>query len=290
MSSKGLSFIVPVYNEEASIVDTLKRLHKTLSGLQLPFEILLVDDGSTDLTHQRALEVADVRILRHPVNIGYGNALKTGIRQVRYEWVGFVDADGSYPIEDTPLLLRAMEEGFDMAVGSRSNLNAIDGFTKRMFRAMFGLLVRFLNDSRIEDPNSGFRILKRDIVIRLMPFLCGKFSFTTSLTVLMSGLYGFIKYVPVTYTQRVGRSKVRHFRDSLATLQYIAQGILFFNPIKFFLILVAFMVTAIFLPSLAIALTGHTTLSLYCMLGGTTGTLLLGMAGLADVIRIASER
>jgi glycosyltransferase involved in cell wall biosynthesis len=229
----GMSFLVPAFNEEQSVTATLSRLSQMLLHINLPYEIILVNDGSTDRTGELARSVPGIKIIEHPLNIGYGNSIKDAVLHAQFDWIGIVDADGSYPIEDLHLLVRELHNGFDMVVARRTNLDKIDSVGKRISRSLLQLLVNFLNDRRIEDPNSGFRVMRRSLLLSLMPFLCGTFSFTTSLTILASGLAYFIKYVPVKYNPRLGKSKIHHFRDSLRTLQYVVQGIVFFNPIKF---------------------------------------------------------
>jgi len=285
----GLSYIIPAYNEEKSILDTIGRLQSVLQTLSIPSEIIVVDDGSSDHTKKFAQECSGIRLISHPINIGYGNALKTGINNANYEWIGIVDADGSYPIEDLPLLVKEMENGFDMVVGIRANIHQIDGIAKRLFRKAYKIAVSFLNDGRIEDPNSGFRVFRRDIVLKLMPFLCGTFSFTTSLSILISGMSYFVKYIPIQYSIRTGTSKVRHFRDSLKTIQYIAQGVIFFNPIKFFILLAMLTILTVCIPAMVIAMFRMHTLSLYYLIFGVTSALMIAMGGVGDIIRTSSE-
>lgn len=286
----GLSFVVPVYNEEESILDTLHRLVSVLSCLDIPSEIIVVNDGSTDASKQLALQCKGVIVHSHPVNIGYGNSIKSGALKAQFDWIGIVDADGSYPIEDIPRLVDEMKNGYDMVVGSRCNINENDSFIKGFFRNIFKAMVSFLNDNRIEDPNSGFRIFKRRTLIQLTPFLCGTFSFTTSLSILTSGLCYFIKYVPITYSKRTGKSKVKHFRDTIQTIQYIMQGIIFFNPMKFFVILALLMVFFVCIPAMFLAYLNMATLSLYYMIFGTAVSLMIGMGALGDIVRISSHR
>ncbi|KJU81955.1 Glycosyl transferase, family 2, partial [Candidatus Magnetobacterium bavaricum] len=192
---------------------TYKRLYETLYTLDMPWEIILVDDGSHDNTSELIKNLNQAVIIRHPVNIGYGNALKTGLRHAQYNWIGTVDADGSYTIEAIPELLQEMRKGFDMVIASRVNIAMIDKPIKRMFRFFFKILIRVIFKTEIEDPNSGLRIYKKSLVLVFLPFLCGSFSFTTSLTLLSVGMSYFVKYVPVQYCSRQGTSKVRHIRD-----------------------------------------------------------------------------
>jgi glycosyltransferase involved in cell wall biosynthesis len=131
----GISWIVPAYNEEGAIAGTVHRLHAALSALDLPFEIIVVNDGSRDATLERARSVGmDVRVVSHPVNTGYGSAIKTGIRNARYDWLGITDADGTYDIELIPTLVEKMHEGYDMVVAARSDTMRYDRPVKRFFR------------------------------------------------------------------------------------------------------------------------------------------------------------
>jgi glycosyltransferase involved in cell wall biosynthesis len=286
----GLSFIVPAYNEADSVTETLNRLRETLQKTDKPFEIILVNDGSDDETLMKAKKFDDVMIINHPINIGYGNAIKSGIKAARYDWIGITDADGTYPIEDLPAFISEMEKGFDMVVGSRSNISDIDRTGKKLFRWIYKKIISLMIAKNIKDPNSGFRLLKRNMALTLYPFLCGTFSFTTSLTIIASGLHFFIQYIPITYSERNGVSKVRHFGDSIKTIQYIIQGITFFNPIKFFMYLAIFMILVVCIPAMFIALFNMHTLSLYYMIFGTAVTLLIALGVVGDIIRVSASQ
>jgi glycosyltransferase involved in cell wall biosynthesis len=284
----GLSFIIPAYNEEDGIGDTLKRLEKTLSQTGIQYEIILVNDGSEDKTLEIAGRFKNVNIINHPVNIGYGNAIKTGLRSAKYEWIGITDADGTYPVEDLPLFISEMRKGFDMVIGSRDNIGTADNITKKISRWIFKKIIKVTVKKDIVDPNSGLRLFKKNMAMSLYPFLCGSFSFTTTLTILASGMSLFIKYVPIKYSKRYGSSKVNYVKDSFRTMQYIVQGITFFNPIKFFIILSICMVIFICIPAMIFALFRMLTLSLYYMIFGATGIMLIGLGVLGDIIRISS--
>jgi len=290
INNPGLSYVMPAYNEDQGISSTLQRLSNTLAKLNMPYEIIVVNDGSRDGTKELAEQFRDVTVISHPINTGYGNALKSGIKTAQYEWIGIVDADGSYPIEDIPKLISEMQNGFDMVIGTRMNIAALDKPVKKIFRRIFKVVLKLLIKTSIEDANSGFRIFKRELAVGFLPFLCGTFSFTTSLTILAMGQACFVKHIPVQYHPRKGSSKVRHVRDSMRTLQYIVQGITFFNPIKFFLLLSFCMILVVCIPAMIMALFRMHTLSLYYMIFGTTVTLLIAIGVLADVIRISSNR
>lgn len=287
----GISFVVPAYNESKSVLGTLERLWTALSGLGLPFEIILVNDGSKDDTlAQVATFPHPLSVISHPINIGYGNSLKTGIKAANFEVIGIVDADGTYDIECLPQLVAEMEKGYDLVVAGRPNTSEFDGLSKRLFRWVFKKVLRVLVNKRIDDPNSGFRLFKRDKILQIFPFLCGTFSFTTTMTIFFFNMDWFVSYLSIPYHERTGHSKVKHFRDSILTLLMIVQGITFFNPIKFFFILMALVVVVIFIPAMGLAMLNMHTLSLYYLVFGALLSILIGIGVLGDIVRISIEK
>jgi glycosyltransferase involved in cell wall biosynthesis len=289
-TNEGLSCVIPVYNEETSILEVLTKLKNILGTIKLPWEIIVVDDGSSDKTRELVKGFEDVLVCRHPVNIGYGNAVKSGIRLARYDWIFITDADGTYPISMLPALITYMDEGFEMIIGQRSNIDQVDKPLKRLFRFFFRTIIKQLFGNNIFDPNSGFRVFKKEIAVKFMPFLCGTFSFTTSLTMLSAGMNCFIKYVPINYEVRTGKSKINHFHDTIVTMQYIIQAMTFFNPIKFFILLSLFMILAVCIPAMFFALFNMHTLSLYYMIFGITTALLVAIVILGDIIKITAMK
>lgn len=279
--------IVPAYNEAAGIAYALGRLLAVMETLTLPWEVIVVDDGSKDGTRAILADFPNVRCIRHPINIGYGNALKTGIRNAAYPWIGICDADGSYPVEELPRLLAVMDQGFDMVTGARENLAEHDRWFKRQMRRIYIKSVCMLTGDKIPDPNSGLRVFTRELAMEFIQFLCGGFSFTTSLTILAAEKPCFMTYIPIRYEDRKGKSKVRHFRDSLRTLQLIVQGVTYFNPMKFFIIMAISMIGIIGFPAMVLAMFRMLTLSAYYMLFGCVVALLLAFGVLGDIVRIS---
>ena len=284
----GISFVVPAYNEEGAVEATVRQLHDALSKSKLGFEIFVVDDGSTDGTAAAAKASGHAKLIYHPVNAGYGRAIKSGIEHSQYAWIGIVDADGTYPVENLPELIAMMEEGFDMAVGFRSNVAETVGATKNVFRRLMTGLLNLTLGAKIQDPNSGFRLFRRELTDMFGPFLCNTFSFTTSLTIFAVGHGHFVGYAPITYAERVGRSNVRHFRDSLRMIQLIMQGITFYNPMKFYLILVLFLLFLVVVPALGLYALKLPMVAIGYLILGAASALLIGMGMLGDINRISS--
>lgn len=285
----GLSILIPAYNEQGGIRRTLEELLQVLGSLNRPFEIIVINDGSRDDTIAQAT-MPGVRVISHPTNVGYGNALKTGIINARHDWVGIIDADGTYPCEDLGRLLEQMDKGFNMVIGERVNIHEHDKPFKRLMRRIYKASIRSLAGNNIRDANSGFRIFEKRVALEFLDFLCGTFSFTTGLTILAFEKPYFVGYVPIEYRDRVGKSHVRHVRDSIRTIQLIVQGITYYNPLKFFVLLTLAMVIFVGFPAMCMALLHMFTLSSYYMIFGCTASILLGLGLLGDIVRVTGGK
>jgi polyisoprenyl-phosphate glycosyltransferase len=232
-----ISVIIPALNEENAVGASVSTISKVLTSANLvPFEIIVVDDGSTDDTGKVAAD-AGARVLRHPHNVGYGRSLKKGIEAATYDMIAICDADGTYPAAAIPELVRLYNDGFDMVVGQRQGARYRQSALKMPLRVLLRFLVEWTAGRRIPDINSGLRVFSRDAAMKYFPHLCDTFSFTTSMTLAYMMTKRFVTYYKIEYFERTGNSKVRLFKDSLRTLQYIVEAIVYYNPLKIFLLL-----------------------------------------------------
>lgn len=230
-----VSVIIPAYNEEEGIGAVLERVHAVLRG-RFDYEVIVVNDGSTDKTLAFA-QTYNARIVSNPSNIGYGFSIKRGIREARHECVFITDADGTYPIERLPEFIDKFYAGFDMVVGARQGRAYLTSAVKSFARLCFKLMSEFVTGKKIPDINSGFRVLRRSKMLPILDDLSNTFSFTTSTTLIFFLQHNFIAYLPIEYTKRKGKSKVRYWRDALVATQIMADIIARYNPIKLFLLL-----------------------------------------------------
>jgi glycosyltransferase involved in cell wall biosynthesis len=233
------------------------------------------------------------QVIEHPLNKGYGNALKTGISRARYRTVAIIDGDGSYAPDDL-LRLVPLAGTFDMVVGQRTGMHFTGGPFKRAGRWLQRFLVEFTTGTAIPDVNSGLRVFPRDAALGFFDTLCGGFSFTTSITLatLMCGYT--LKFVPVQYTARIGTSHVDYFRDTLRSLQIITHAILKYNPIKAFLPIsfVLLVGTLCALPAaVGAALAGHPLLAFWLGLSGVlcllTALIIFALGLVATAVFVA---
>lgn len=223
-----VSIVIPAYNESDAIADVIG----ILRGAAPWREIIVVDDGSTDGTGDRAA-AAGATVVTHPYNIGNGAAVKSGIRHASGEYILIVDADGQHPPEDA---LRLVEKlgAYDLVVGARSATTQ----ATHARRAGNGLLNRFagyLAGRDIPDLTSGFRAARASGLREFLHLLPNGFSTPTTTTLaFLKGGYR-VTFEPIHARQRVGQSKIRLARDGAKFLMIIFKIVTLFSPFRIFL-------------------------------------------------------
>lgn len=234
----SVSIILPFYNEQATIESCVTEIREALQGRE-DFEIVIVDDGSTD-ADASALEGLSDRLARHGVNRGYGAAVRSGIRTSRGTVLVILDADGTYPAQEIPRMLERLAS-CDMVVGDRSqhagSRRNLGPWHRRAAKGLLAATANFLVARRIPDLNSGLRAFRRADAERFLRLTPDGFSLTATLTLayLSEGLA--VEYVPIDYRPREGRerSKIKPLRDTFGILLTIVRTITYFNPLKVFL-------------------------------------------------------
>lgn len=211
-----------------------------MDGSGLTYEVVVVNDGSRDdtagVTGRVAAEHERLTLLQHRHNRGYGAALKTGIRHARYDLICITDADGTYPNERIPELVAQLAgQEYDMVVGARTGENVAIPLVRRPAKWAIGRLANYVAGEKIPDLNSGLRVFRREIALRMFGLLPNAFSFTTTITLAMLTNNYLVNYVPIDYFARVGQSKIRPVQDTLNFVQLVWRIALYFAPLKLFL-------------------------------------------------------
>lgn len=241
-----ISIVIPAFNEEGAITETINEIKKICQKAEIYlYEIIVVNDGSTDQTEEK-LKTTDVKVINHPHNIGYGRSLKDGIKAAQYDTIVITDADCTYPFDMVPALLAEYSKGFDMVVGARTGKFYQESVLKAPLRRILRFIVEFSAERKIPDINSGLRVFSKSKLMPMLSKLCNTFSFTTSMTLAFMMTGKFVKYIAIPYHERRGKTKVKLFKDSLRTLQYILQAINYYNPLKLFILFTGFCLTLSF--------------------------------------------
>lgn len=230
---KEISVVIPAFNEQESIGEVLDGLRASLLAKGFQYEILVVDDGSADKTKEIA-RAKGINVIEHTSRRGYGAALKSGIKQAHYEWVAMIDADGTYPVE-TLADLASQADDAAMVVGARTGSQVSISFFRGIAKWFLIQLANYLSGKRIPDLNSGLRVFRKKEALRYFGILPDGFSFTTTLTLAMAVKGSSIKYLPINYYKRRGRSKIRPIQDAFNFTTLIIRTILYFNPLKVFI-------------------------------------------------------
>lgn len=237
-----LSILIPVFNEEQAIEETIRSLCKTMGGTGEPFEVCAVNDGSKDRTGEilarLAKELPQLHVLTHPENRGYSASLKTGIRHSHGEHIGMIDADGTYPIAEFPVLIKQLKDtDADMVVGARTKQGAKIPLIRRPAKAIVNWLARILTGMRIPDINSGMRVFTRQLGEQFMHLYPQRFSFTITITLAALTNDYLVLFHPIDYYTRKGKSTItgmNGIRTFFSFLALIVRMVTYFRPLRFF--------------------------------------------------------
>ena len=228
----SLSVVIPAYNEEGAVRQTIEDVRREMDTTGIPYEIIVIDDGSSDHTLAIARETGAI-VDSNQVNTGYGASLKRGIKLAQYDYVAIIDADGTYPAHYLPAML-AMCRTQDMVVGDRGASMKNVPLIRKPAKWMLNSLASFLAERRLNDLNSGLRVFRKSELVPFIPLLPQKFSFTTTITLCMSCNGKRMVYTPINYGKRVGKSKIRPV-DFLNFIILVLRVIVLFNPLRIFI-------------------------------------------------------
>jgi len=227
------SIIIPAYNEEKSIAETISRIKNIENKLKGDSEIIVVNDGSTDNTLKIVKRIKGIKLISHEANFGYGKAIKTGINNSNGEWIVIIDADGSYPVEDIYTLSQYVGK-YDMIVGSRTGKKVEIPLFRRPAKWFLNKLANYISNYNIPDLNSGLRVFRKEIALKFWGLFPDGFSFTATITVASICHSYNVKFIPINYLKRKGKSSMKP-SNFLGFISLILKMSLFFRPLKIFI-------------------------------------------------------
>ncbi|HIJ84653.1 MAG: glycosyl transferase family 2 [Magnetococcales bacterium] len=249
-----VTVVLPAFNEAQAIGAVIQALRKTYPE----WEILVVDDGSTDQTREIA-GAAGARVVGHPKNMGNGAAVKTGARHARGRYLVFMDADGQHGVELAGQLMEHLDKGYDMVVGARS-MDTHAGLPRRLGNAALNRFASLMTGQSIVDLTSGVRAVHGASFKRFLYLLPNGFSYPTTITMafIRSGLS--VVFHPIRAKPRQGVSKIKFFRDGSKFLIIIMKVVTLYSPMRIFLpVSLTFFFTALGWYIHVYALTGRFT-------------------------------
>ena len=244
----SLTIVVPALNEEDAIGSTIER---TLAARQLilaetPLQrvrVVVVSDGSTDRTVEIARGYGDIELVVFPKNRGYGAAIKEGWSRAPSDLLAFLDADGTCdPAFFVPMCRLALEQHHDVVLGGRMARGSRMPLVRRVGNFFFALLLGYLSRKVVYDTASGMRVVRRSALPKLLPLPDGlHFTPAMSARALMENDLSLAE-VDIPYAERVGRSKLRVFRDGFRFLAVILSAASYVSVSRITLPLVAALV------------------------------------------------
>jgi polyisoprenyl-phosphate glycosyltransferase len=233
-----VSIVVPAYNEEEAIAGDIEVILEAMEGSRWDYEVIVVDDASTDRTSEivRRFEGRGVKLLAHRDNRGGGFSRNTGIKAASGDVVVVTDGDGTYPNQDIPRLLEAMEEDdLDMVVGARRKEAGTMKFLRTPAKWFIRKLAMWMSGFNIPDLNSGLRALRRDVFMEFMEILPWGHSWVSTITLAMLSSGYQVGYVDIDYYPRKGASTFSPIKDTYSYLTLVIRAITWFNPLKVFI-------------------------------------------------------
>jgi glycosyltransferase involved in cell wall biosynthesis len=231
--SLELSILIPAFNDQSGLELLLPQLLPAAQALNIPFEVIVIDDGSSTPLGLGSFAQGPVRVTRHSRNRGYGAAIKTGIRQASGKYILIMDADNQHD----PKHLGAFYERVqtcDMVVGMRSHYNA-SPLWRRPGRFLLRLLFNSMAPYPIKDINCGYRCARRDIIRKFMSFCSDGFSFSISSSMILMGRGYNVDFIDVEVRKRLGSPSTVKISTGLQTLILIIRLVVLTNPLRFFL-------------------------------------------------------
>lgn len=232
MKNDLVSIVLPAYDEQDAIAKVIEDVRAAMKGQASPYEILVVDDCSTDQTADIA-ESKGARVVRRRVQGGSGASRRTGILESQGSIIVMLDADGSYEASDIPKLLAHFPE-YDQVNGARTSEQGTLKFLRAPAKWFIRKLACYLTSTAIPDLNTGLKAFKKDIMMKYLWVLPDGFSCVTTMTLAFLANGFAVKYIPTTYHKRIGKSKFHPVKDTMSYINTVVRMVMYFKPLRVF--------------------------------------------------------
>lgn len=280
-----VTVVLPAYNEAGHVVAEVDRISAALKATDYSFEILVVDDGSTDGTGDRVAGLPFVRLLRFPTNRGSGTARRIGTLEAYGRYVVWTDADMTYPNERIPEFIDHLVDGHaQQVVGARRSEEGTYKALRVPAKWAIRRLAEYLTSAKIPDLNSGLRAFSKEHAKPYLGLLPAGFSCVTTITLafLANGL--MVEYLPIEYAPRAGRSHFHPIKDAYRYILQVLRMVTFFEPLRVFAPLALTLITAGVLKIIFDIVTKSLRITTNATMLVLSGLILFSLGLLADLI------
>ncbi|WP_018653471.1 glycosyltransferase family 2 protein [Actinomadura flavalba] len=289
-SGVHVTIVLPCYNEQDHVIAEVERICAAMDASGKTYELLAVDDRSTDETLARLREAAprfpNMRVVAFQHNSGSGTVRRIGSQQARGEIVVWTDADMSYPNERIPEFVEILDTdpSVDQVVGARRTEEGTHKVLRVPAKWFIRKTAERLTNSKIPDLNSGLRAFRRSVSLPYLRLLPPGFSCVTTITIAFLSNQHPVRYVPIEYAKRAGKSKFHFTKDAYRYILQVLRMVMYFNPLKVLmplaltLLLVGF-VKGIYDNVINFAYFANNTIMIF-----VSGLIIASLALLADLI------
>jgi len=233
-----VTIVLPCFNEQDHVLLEVQRISDTMDAAGYAYELLVIDDASTDNTLEVLREAAPrfphLRLMPFRRNGGSGTARRIGTYEARGEIVVWTDADMTYPNERIPEFVEMLrgDPTIDQVVGARTSEEGTHKILRVPAKWLIRKIAETLSNSKIPDLNSGLRAFRRSVALPYLRLLPPGFSCVTTITLAFLSNQHDIRYEPITYAKRAGTSKFKFMRDAYRYILQVLRMVMYFNPLK----------------------------------------------------------
>lgn len=284
------TIVLPCYNEQDHVLDEIERISKAMDASGLSYELLVIDDKSTDGTltvlEEATLRFPHIRLLAFQRNGGSGTARRIGTAEASGRIVVWTDADLTYPNERIPEFVRYLHDHphVDQVVGARTTENGSHKFLRVPAKWAIRRIAEFLVGIRIPDLNSGLRAFRREVSLPYLRLLPPGFSCVTTITLSFLSNQHQVDYLPIDYAKRSGTSKFKFFRDAYRYLLQVLRMVMYFNPLKVLMPVALVLMVTGFVKGTTDLFRHDLAITTNATLLFVTGLIIAAVALLADLI------
>jgi glycosyltransferase involved in cell wall biosynthesis len=289
-----VTIVLPCYNEQDHVLAEIERITSAMDASGYTYELVAIDDKSTDATLARLREAersyAKLRVVAFRRNGGSGTARRIGTYDANGEIVVWTDADMTYPNERIPELVRYLDDNpdVDQVVGARTSEQGTHKLLRVPAKWVIRKFAEWLSGTKIPDLNSGLRAFRREVSLPYLRLLPPGFSCVTTITLSFLSNQHTVDYVPIAYAQRAGRSKFHPLKDAYRYILQVLRMVMYFNPLKVLMPAALWLVGIGFVKGVFDVVRYHFHLTTNTMLLFVTG-LIIGAVGLLADLTVRSR-